>query len=55
MAGNFTIDNRGEKTIQIRRTGNEKNWFTVILTVITGENCSTVFFLFVLLTQLFVL
>jgi hypothetical protein len=25
MAGNFTIDNRGEKTIQIRRTGNEKN------------------------------
>jgi len=25
MAGNFTIDNMGEKTIQIRGTGNEKN------------------------------
>ncbi|GBB83613.1 hypothetical protein RclHR1_10300002 [Rhizophagus clarus] len=25
MAGNFTIDNKGEKTIHIRRTGNKKN------------------------------
>ena len=25
MAGNFTIDQIGEKTIHIRRTGNEKN------------------------------
>ncbi|EXX75300.1 hypothetical protein RirG_042970 [Rhizophagus irregularis DAOM 197198w] len=33
MTGNFTIDNRGEKTIHIRGTGNEKNRFTVVLTV----------------------
>jgi hypothetical protein len=25
IAGNFTIDNKGEKTIHIRGTGNEKN------------------------------
>ncbi|GBB91038.1 hypothetical protein RclHR1_18130002 [Rhizophagus clarus] len=32
MAGNFTIDQTGERTIHIRRTGNEKNRFTVVLT-----------------------
>ena len=46
MAGNFTIDHRGEKTIQIRGTGNEKNRFTVVLTVAAGKNCSTIFFSF---------
>ncbi|PKK66258.1 hypothetical protein RhiirC2_714982 [Rhizophagus irregularis] len=33
MAGNFTINSTGEKTIQICRTGNKKNCFTVVLTV----------------------
>ena len=38
MAGNFTIDKVGEKTIHIRGTGNEKNRFTVVLTVAAGRN-----------------
>ena len=36
MAGNFTIDQIGEKTVHIRSTGNEKNRFTVILTCAAG-------------------
>ncbi|PKC04055.1 hypothetical protein RhiirA5_422822 [Rhizophagus irregularis] len=37
MTGNFTIDNRGEKTIHIRETGNEKTDSQDInLTVIPG-------------------
>ncbi|GBC24355.2 pogo transposable element with KRAB domain [Rhizophagus irregularis DAOM 181602=DAOM 197198] len=32
MAGNFTIHTKGDKTIHIRGTGNEKNRFTVVLT-----------------------
>ncbi|GBB97766.1 hypothetical protein RclHR1_03060023 [Rhizophagus clarus] len=31
MAGNITINPKGEKTVYIRGTGNEKNWFTVVL------------------------
>jgi len=38
MAGNFTIDHLGEKTIHIRGTGNEKNRFTVVLTCAAGRN-----------------
>ena len=38
MAGNFTIDQIGEKTIHIRGTGNEKNWFTVVLTCAASKN-----------------
>lgn len=38
MAGNFTIDQIGEKTIHIRGTGNEKNRFTVVLTCAAGMN-----------------
>ncbi|PKB99157.1 hypothetical protein RhiirA5_383403 [Rhizophagus irregularis] len=34
MAGNFTINSTGEKTIQICRTGNKKNCFTVVLIVV---------------------
>lgn len=37
IAGNFTIHTKGEKTIHIRETGNEKNWFTVILTCAAGK------------------
>ena len=37
MAGNFTIDQIGEKTIHIRGTGNEKNRFTVVLTCAAGK------------------
>ncbi len=32
MAGNFTINAVGDKTVHIRGTGNEKNRFTVVLT-----------------------
>ena len=36
MAGNFTINPKGEKTVHIRATGNEKNQFTVVLTCAAG-------------------
>ncbi|GBC16278.1 pogo transposable element with KRAB domain [Rhizophagus irregularis DAOM 181602=DAOM 197198] len=32
MAGNMTINNKGDKTVHIRTTGNDKNRFTVVLT-----------------------
>ncbi|CAB4413248.1 unnamed protein product [Rhizophagus irregularis] len=32
MAGNFTINQKGEKTVHIHGTGNENNRFTVVLT-----------------------
>ncbi|CAG8467870.1 42939_t:CDS:2 [Gigaspora margarita] len=32
MAGNITINPKGEKTVHIHSTGNEKNRFTVVLT-----------------------
>jgi len=35
---NFTIDKKGEKTIQIRSTRNKKNRFTVVLTCTAGKN-----------------
>jgi Tc5 transposase DNA-binding domain len=38
MAGNFTINQKGEKTVHIRATGNEKNRFTVVLTCSAGKN-----------------
>ena len=38
MAGNFTVNEKGEKTIYIRSTGNEKNRFTVVLTCAAGKN-----------------
>ena len=34
---NFTIDVKGDKTVYIRGTGNEKNWFTVVLTCAAGQ------------------
>ena len=37
MAGNFTINPKGEKTVHIRATGNEKNRFTVVLTCAAGQ------------------
>lgn len=36
MAGNFTVNQKGEKTVHIRATGNEKNRFTVVLTCSAG-------------------
>ncbi|PKK71362.1 hypothetical protein RhiirC2_778490 [Rhizophagus irregularis] len=32
MAGNMIINNKGNKTVHIRITGNDKNWFIVVLT-----------------------
>ena len=34
MVGNLTIENRGVKSVQVRTTGNEKNRFTCVLTVL---------------------
>jgi len=36
MAGVYTINPKGEKTVHIRATGNEKNRFTVVLTCAAG-------------------
>jgi hypothetical protein len=38
MAGNITVNPKGEKTVHIRATGNEKNRFTVVLTCAAGED-----------------
>ena len=38
MAGNFSVNQTGEKTVHIRGTGNEKNRFTVVLTCAAGRN-----------------
>ena len=37
IARNFTIDQKGEKTVHIRATSNEKNQFTVVLTCAAGK------------------
>ena len=37
MAGNFIIGQKGEKTVHIRATGNEKNRFTVVLICAAGK------------------
>ena len=37
IAGNFTVNPKGKKTMHIRITGNEKNRFTVILTCAAGK------------------
>ncbi|CAG8447175.1 10756_t:CDS:2 [Funneliformis caledonium] len=34
IVGNLIIENCGAKTVQIQTTGNEKNWFTYVLTVL---------------------
>ena len=36
MAGNFMINQKDEKIVYIRSTGNEKNRFTIILTCTAG-------------------
>ena len=38
MAGNFTVNQIGEKTVHIRETGNEKNQFTIVLTYAAGRS-----------------
>ena len=37
MAGNFTINAIGDKTVHVHGTGNEKNRFTVVLTCVAGK------------------
>jgi hypothetical protein len=44
MAGNMTINNKGDKTVHIRTTGNDKNHFTVVLTCSAGN---FLFFIFI--------
>src|SRR2546423_4638944 len=47
MAGVYTVNVKGEKTVHVRATGNEKNRFTVVLTVAAGFVCFfSSFFLF---------
>jgi hypothetical protein len=36
MAGVYTVNQKGEKTVHVRATGNEKNRFTVVLTIAAG-------------------
>jgi len=36
MVGSTTIETKGAKTVQIRTTGNEKNQFTCVLTVLAN-------------------
>jgi hypothetical protein len=43
MAGNFTINQKGENTVHIRGTGNENNRFTVVLTCAAGKNLYNLF------------
>ncbi len=47
MAGNITVNNKGDKTVHIRTTGNDKNHFTVVLTCSAGKK---VFIFFILYT-----
>ncbi|GBB95674.1 hypothetical protein RclHR1_25900001 [Rhizophagus clarus] len=35
MAGNMTVNNKGDKTVHIRITENDKNHFTIVLTCLT--------------------
>lgn len=44
MAGSYTINPRGEKTVNVRATGNEKNRFTVVLTCSAGKCYKLSFF-----------
>ena len=37
MAGNMTVNNKGDKTVHICTTGNDKNHFTVVLTYSAGK------------------
>ncbi len=37
MASNMTINNKEDKTVHIRTTGNDKNHFTVILIYLTSK------------------
>ena len=36
MVGNVTVEAKGNKTVHIRTTGNEKNWFTCVLSVLAN-------------------
>lgn len=38
MSGTITVNPKGEKTVHIRSTGNEKNRFTVVLTCAAGTD-----------------
>src|SRR2546429_7626430 len=44
MAGVYTINPKGEKTVHIRATGNEKNRITVVLTCAAGKHFLRFFF-----------
>jgi transposase-like protein len=45
MAGNITVNNKGDKTVHIRTTGNDKNRFTVVLTCSAGKKIFILYFL----------
>src|SRR3954451_7644080 len=45
MAGNMTINHKGDKTVHIYTTGNDKNRFTVVLTCSAGKNIFNFYFL----------
>jgi len=49
MAGNMTINNKGDKTVHVRTTGNDKNRFTVVLTCSAGKKNFNFFFYFLMI------
>jgi Tc5 transposase DNA-binding domain len=56
MAGNMTVNNKGDKTVHIRTTGNDKNHFTVVLTCSAGKKfLFSLFYIYLNLTNLFYL
>jgi len=53
MAGVYTVNPKGEKTVHVRATGNEKNRFTVVLTCAAGIVLFFSAFFFLILTIFF--
>ena len=45
MTSVYTVNPKEEKTVHIRATGNEKNRFTIVLTIAAGIHFFFIFFL----------
>jgi hypothetical protein len=46
MVDNLTINNKGNKPVHIRTTGNDKNQFTVVLTCSAGKKPLFIYFIY---------
>src|SRR5215213_924719 len=49
MAVNMTINNKGDKTVHVCTTGNDKNRFTVVLTCSASKKIFNFFFYFLMI------